>query len=31
MPLGMMPGMNYEEERSLSRKVTVSCSTAMGW
>jgi serine phosphatase RsbU (regulator of sigma subunit) len=32
MPLGIMPGMSYEEgEVSLSRRVTVSCSTAMGW
>ena len=31
MPLGLMPGMSYEEERPLSERVGACCSTATGW
>jgi serine phosphatase RsbU (regulator of sigma subunit) len=31
MPLGLMPGMDYEERASSSSPVTARCCTATGW
>ena len=31
MPLGLMPGMGYEEKEITLKRAKASCSTATGW